>query len=414
MNQDLFERRQLIFGKGAHLFYEKPLTIVRGQGVHLFDESGRQFVDMYNNVPCIGHCHPHLVDAINAQVSTLNVHNRYLHEEILSYAERLVATHHDGIESVVMSCTGTEANEVAMLMARTITGGEGFICTDAAYHGNSAAVRQLTRARGSRLIKPIPFPESYRCDAEDERQFFLDRVDEQLAAFKNENVKVAGMLICSLCANEGLPNIPRGFMQEASELVRNAGGVMIADEVQAGLGRSGRWWGYETSGFMPDIVSMGKPLGAGVPLAATASSREHVERFRQGSGYFNTFASSPLQAAAGNAVLDVFESEQLVQNSATVGAYLANQLESINTNVEHIGDTRHQGLFIAIEWVESRSIKKPDRDGAVRIVNELKDRGFLIGNAGAFGNVLKLRPPLVFSQEHAERFLNAYSDVVKN
>ena len=414
MSHELFERRQQIFGRGAHLFYEHPLTIVRGQGVHLFDEDGQQFVDMYNNVPCIGHCHPHLVDAINAQVSTLNVHNRYLHESILSYAERLVATHHEGIESVVMSCTGTEANEVAMLMARTVTEGEGFICTDAAYHGNSAAVRQLTRAKGSRLIKPIPFPESYRSDEQDKRQYFLDRVDEQLAAFKADGVKPAGLLICSLCANEGLPNIPPGFMREASELVRNAGGVVIADEVQAGLGRSGRWWGYEASDYIPDIVSMGKPLGAGVPLAATASSREYVEKFRRGSGYFNTFASSPLQAAAGNAVLDVFESEQLVLNSATVGAYLASQLESINCDAEHVGDTRHQGLFIAIEWVETRETKKPDRDGAVRIVNQLKDHGYLIGNAGAYGNVLKLRPPLVFTQEHADGFLAAYSNIVKS
>ena len=414
MSMELFERRQQIFGRGAHLFYEKPLTLVRGQGVHLFDEKGERFVDMYNNVPCIGHCHPHLVEAINSQVATLNVHNRYLHEGILSYAERLVATHHDGIESVVMSCTGTEANEVAMLMARTITEGEGFICTNAAYHGNSAAVRQLTRARGTRLIKSIPFPESYRCDEQDKRQFFLNRVEEQLAAFKADDVKVAGMLICSLCANEGLPNIPHGFMRETSELVRNAGGVVIADEVQAGLGRSGNWWGYEESDFIPDIVTMGKPLGAGVPLAATASSREFVERFRLGSGYFNTFASSPLQAAAGNAVLDVFEEEQLIRNSATVGTYLADQLREINKDVEHVGDTRQKGLFIAIEWVESRESKRAYREGAIQVVNQLKDRGFLIGNAGAFGNVLKLRPPLVFQQEHADLFLSAYSDIVSN
>lgn len=412
MSQDLLERREQIFGRGAHLFYQKPLTIVRGEGVFLYDENGERFVDMYNNVPCIGHCHPHLVDAINTQVATLNVHNRYLHDGILTYAERLVATHHDRIESVVMSCTGTEANEVAMLMARTITGGEGFICTDAAYHGNSAAVRQLTRARGSKNIKPIPFPESYRCDTNDRAQFFLDRVDEQLTAFKAEGVKLAGMLICSLCANEGLPNIPQGFMTEAADMVRNAGGVMIADEVQAGLGRSGNWWGYEASEFVPDIVSMGKPLGAGVPLAATASSREYVEQFRRGSGYFNTFASSPLQAAAGNAVLDVFESEQLVDNSAAVGAFLARQLEEINSNVAQVGDTRNQGLFIAIEWVESRDSKTPDREGAVHVVNRLKERGFLIGNAGAFGNVLKLRPPLVFAKEHADAFLDAYADVV--
>ncbi|MCY4129420.1 MAG: aminotransferase class III-fold pyridoxal phosphate-dependent enzyme [Gammaproteobacteria bacterium] len=412
MSTALFERRQQVFGRGAHLFYKEPLTIVRGEGVHLFDESGQRFVDMYNNVPCIGHCHPHLVEAINTQVATLNVHNRYLHDGILSYAERLVATHHDGIESIVMSCTGTEANEVAMLMARTLTEGEGFICTNAAYHGNSAAVRQLTRARDSRLIRSIPFPESYRCDEPDKQKYFLDRVGEQLHAFKGDGVKLAGLLICSLCANEGLPNIPHGFMRDAAEMVRNAGGVVIADEVQAGLGRSGNWWGYEASDFVPDIVTMGKPLGAGVPLAATASSREYVEKFRLGSGYFNTFASSPLQAAAGNAVLDVFESEQLVRNSAEVGAYLAGQLETINHRVDQVGDTRHKGLFVAIEWVESRETKKPDRDGAVRIVNELKDRGFLIGNAGAFGNVLKLRPPLVFAKEHADQFLDAYSDAV--
>ena len=183
MQQALLKRRQQIFGRGAHLFYREPLTIVRGDGVYLYDGRGTRYTDMYNNVPCIGHCHPHLVEAINAQVATLNVHNRYLYDGILRYAERLVATHHGDIESIVMSCTGTEANEVAMLMARTVTEGEGFICTDAAYHGNSAAVRQLNRARGSRLVKPIPFPESYRCTAADAPQYFLDRMDAQLAAF---------------------------------------------------------------------------------------------------------------------------------------------------------------------------------------------------------------------------------------
>lgn len=413
MTQELLDRRQRVFGRGAHLFYREPLAIVRGEGVYLYDETDRRYVDMYNNVPCIGHSHPHLVDAINRQVRTLNVHNRYLHDGILTYGERLLATHHDGIEAIVMSCTGTEANEVAMLMARTVTGGEGFICTDAAYHGNSAAVRQLTRARGAKLVKPIQFPESYRCDAEDKRQHFVDQVEAQIAAFESDGVKLAGMLICSLCANEGLPDIPAGFMHEASARVRAAGGVVIADEVQAGLGRSGKWWGYETSGFTPDIVSMGKPLGAGVPLAATASSRDFVERFRTKSGYFNTFASSPLQAAAGNAVLDVFESEQLVANAAAVGERLASRLRELNASVPTVGDTRNKGLFVAIEWVKSRDSKEPDRDGAVEVVNALKDRGFLIGNAGAHGNVLKLRPPLVFSNENVDAFLEAYAEIVR-
>ena len=408
---ELVNRRESIFGRGAHLFYKQPIHIVRGAGVHLWDADGMHYTDMYNNVPCIGHSHPHLVAAINSQVRQLNVHNRYLHEEILRYGERLVATHHDGIESVVMSCTGTEANEVAMLMARTVTGGDGFICTDAAYHGNSAAVRQLTRARTTDTVKPIPFPESYRCASTDPLDFYLGKVKQQVEAFQSSGTNLAGMLICSLCANEGLPDIPEHFMDEAANLVREAGGLMIADEVQAGLGRSGNWWGYELSGFTPDIVSMGKPLGAGVPLAATAASRTLVEQFRTKSGYFNTFASSPLQAAAGNAVLDVFLSEQLVENAKSVGAYLWEELVAINRDLEHVGDTRQKGLFIGIEWVKSRDSKEPDRNGAVDVVNALKTRGFLIGNAGAFGNVLKLRPPLVFDRENADEFLVAYRDV---
>ncbi len=412
MSQDLLERRQRIFGRGAHLFYRKPLTIVRGEGVYLFAQDGTSYVDMYNNVPCIGHSHPHLVEAIHEQVSKINVHNRYLHDGILRYAERLVDTHHQGIESVVMSCTGTEANEVAMLMARSVTQGKGFICTDAAYHGNSAAVRQLTRARDTKFVKAIPFPESYRCQATDRAQHFLHHIDQKLADFEQDGIQVAGLLICSLCANEGLPNIPSGFMREAADRIRAAGGVVIADEVQAGLGRSGNWWGYTSSDFVPDIVTMGKPLGAGVPLAATASSQDFVERFRRHTGYFNTFASSPLQAAAGNAVLDIFEREQLIQNAAVIGSYLAEQLQSINQLVPYIGDTRHQGLFVAVECVKSRDTKEPDRHRAIEIVNALKDRGFLTGNAGAFGNVLKLRPPLVFTRTHADAFLAEYMKVV--
>lgn len=412
MSQELLDRRNRIFGRGAHLFYEQPLTIVRGAGVNLYDTTGKRFVDMYNNVPCIGHSHPHLVEAISSQVAQLNVHNRYLHESILRYGERLLALHHDAIECVVMSCTGTEANEVAMLMARTVTGGEGFICTDAAYHGNSAAVRQLTRARGTDTIRSIPFPESYRLEEQDKSGYYLTKLREELDVLASRGVKLAGLLICSLCANEGLPRIPEGFMQKAADMIHESGGVVIADEVQAGLGRSGRWWGYETSNFTPDIVTMGKPLGAGVPLAATASSRDFVEQFRQKTGYFNTFASSPLQAVAGNAVLDVFEDEQLVNNAKQTGAYLLDRIRSLNENITTVGDTRGSGLFIAIEIVKSASDKTADREAAVRIVNALKGRGFLIGNAGAYGNVLKLRPPLVFTRENADEFLETYSQVM--
>ena len=410
----LLDRRNQIFGKGAHLFYEDPLHIVKAKGVELFNKDGTRFIDMYNNVPCIGHCHPHLIDAINQQVATLNVHNRYLHEAILSYGERLIAKHHSGIESIVMSCTGTEANEVAMQMAKATTDGSGFICTNAAYHGNSTAVRQLTRAKVSKLIKPIDYPETYRCSSDDPTGFYLDQLNDQIAAFQQEGTQLAALLICSLCANEGLPDIPKSFLSEATSLVHAAGGLMIADEVQAGLGRAGRWWGYELSEFKPDIVVMGKPLGAGIPLAATASSRGIVEQFRSKTGYFNTFASSPVQAAAGNAVLDVIEQDDLVDNANKVGTYLADKLSAASELVPQVGDIRQKGLFIGIEWVESRKSKVPDRAGAAQLVNQLKSKGYLLGNAGANGNVLKLRPPLVFSKSNADDFVSAYTDTVSD
>ena len=403
----LSERRNQVLGTGAQLFYQEPLTIVRGDGVWLFNEHGDRFLDMYNNVPCIGHAHPHHVDKVSAQLWTLNVHNRYLHEEILRYGDRLTRTHHEDIQSVVFSCSGTEANEVALMIARAATGGIGIVCTDTAYHGNSHEVRQLSRPKDNPRVRSIEFPESYRCEANDPTQYFLNQLIQRIEEFEKDNIPFAGLLICSLCANEGLPNIPDGFMRAASEIVREHGGLVIADEVQAGLGRSGNWWGYELSGFKPDIVSMGKPLGGGVPLAATAASRELVETFRKSTHYFNTFASSPMQAAAGNAVLDIFEEEQLVSSAHSVGNRLVTKLRDMLESHPNVGDIRSKGLFIAIEWVESRENRKPDRRGAVQVVNRLKDLGCLIGNAGAYGNVLKIRPPLVYKDDHADIFLDA-------
>ena len=413
MTATLLQRRERLLGAGAPLFYREPVHIVRGEGVAVFDQDGRRYVDMYNNVPCVGHCHPHVVEAISEQVATLNVHSRYLHEGILDYAERLADHHHDGIESVVFTCTGTEANEVALMMARLATGGRGIVCTNAGYHGNSAAVRQLTRPKDNAgEVRSIPFPEIYRCQAQDPLNWYLDRLREVIESFKRDGIPFAGMLLCPILANEGLPDIPPGFMAQAAELTRAAGGVFIADEVQAGLGRTGLWWGYETQGVQPDIAVMGKPLGAGVPVAATAASRELVETFRRGSRYFNTFAASPLQAAVGNAVLDVIENEHLRTNVASVGQALRDKLKELQAGCEAMGDVRGHGLFIGVEWVQDRAAKKPDRAGAVSVVNAMKDKGFLIGNAGAFGNVVKIRPPLVFSSVDAAAFLTAFEETL--
>lgn len=418
-NLDLTERRDRLLGAGAPLFYDEPVNIVRGEGVYLFDNDGRRYVDMYNNVPCVGHCHPHVVEAMQAQAATLNVHSRYLHEGILDYAERLTGHLDPSLSSVVFACTGTEANEVAMRMARVVTGGRGFICTNSAYHGNSAEVGKLTRVRETRdaVIRSIPFPEMYRPMDEGASgvaltDLYLKEVERAIDELAADDIPLAGMLVCPILANEGLPDIPEEFMARAAAMIHEAGGLFISDEVQAGFCRTGNWWGYEASGVLPDIVTLGKPMGAGLPLSGVVAAKPVVDAFRAATRYFNTFASSPLQAAVGMAVLDVIEDEGLRENVADVGAYLKGELTRRHNDSQPIGDIRGQGLFIGLEWVSDRVAKTPDREGAVRAVNRLKQKGFLTSNAGAFGNVLKIRPPLVFGREHADAFLTAFDETM--
>ena len=414
-NTALLERRNRLFGKGSTLFYEQPIQLVRGEGVSIYDESGRRYVDLYNNVPCVGHCHPHFVKTVSSQIKTLNVHNRYLHQSILDYTDRLINTHHESIESVIFSCTGTEANEIALQMARLVTGGRGIICTDATYHGNSVEVSKLTGAKSNQGdVRPVPFPETYRTDTEDPLNHHLKELQLVIESFREDGTPFAGMLVCPILANEGLPNMPKGYMAEAAKIVHKAGGVFMADEVQAGLCRTGMWWGYQTMDVIPDIVTMGKPLGGGIPLAATAASREITETFRRHTRYFNTCASSPVQAAAGSAVLDIIEQDNLQENVTTVGHFLHERFLKIQQKHKAIGDVRGYGLFRGLEFVTDLKSKTPDKKTAVRVVNALKERGFLTGNAGAYDNVLKVRPPLVFSKDDAEEFLGALEQTLED
>lgn len=413
----LAARRDRALGAGAPLFYDTPLHIVRGEGVHLFGADGQRYVDMYNNVPCVGHAHPAVVEAMACQQGTLNVHSRYLHEGIVAFAERLADLHGPEIESVVFSCSGTEANEVALRMARLATGRTGIVCTNATYHGNSEAVARLNRIGADRNsagdVRAIPFPEMLRplvpgASEAELADVYLERLRGAIRSLEQDGVGFAGLIVCSIFANEGLPDVPRGFMTRAAEIVRDAGGVVIADEVQAGYGRTGRWWGYDVTGFKPDIVVTGKPMGNGLPLAATAASRPLVEGFRAATRYFNTFASSPLQAAVGMAVLDVIEREDLLENVAAVGAFLKAALAERKARFGSIVDVRGHGLFVGVEIAKADTARSPDSDRAVEVINRLKDNGFLTSNAGAYRNVVKIRPPLVFTQRHAEEFLVAF------
>jgi len=417
---NLLARRNAALGAGAPLFYEEPLHIVRGDGVHVFDANGRRYVDMYNNVPCVGHGNPHVVEAMARQQATLNVHSRYLHEGVIAFAERLAALHGPQIESVILSCSGTEANEVALRMARLATGKRGIVCSNATYHGNSELVGSLSRLgqqpAANSAVSAFPFPEKYRpvalnlsdaalCDA------YLAKLEEAIARLEANGEGIAALIVCSIFANEGLPDVPAGFMPRAAAMVREAGGLVIADEVQAGYARTGNWWGYEVTGFVPDIVVTGKPMGNGLPLAATAASRALIETFRARTRYFNTFASSPLQAAVGMAVLDEIERRDLRSNVASVGAALKASLTQRKGASDTIGDVRGHGLFIGVEMVKPAD-GAPDTDLAKRAINLLKDKGFLTSNAGVFGNVVKIRPPLTFSHENATEFLGAWDETV--
>jgi 4-aminobutyrate aminotransferase-like enzyme len=418
--QDLLARRNRVFGRGAPLFYSEPLQIVRGDGAFLFDAQGRRYVDLYNNVPCVGHANPRVAEAVARAQRTLNVHSRYLHEDIVRLAERYTALHGEAIENVVFSCSGTEANEIAIQIARIATGKRGILCCAGAYHGNSTLVSQLTEVDPDKPrtgdVRSFPLPDPYRlpaaAGAAPAAEYYLRRAEAAIQALEQDAGGVAAMLVCPILANEGTPNMPVGFLAQLAERVRRAGGLVIADEVQAGYGRTGRWWGYSVAGIRPDVVVTGKPMGNGVPLAATASRADLMQGFRDRSRYFNTCASSPLQAAAGLAVLEEIESRGLVEHVGKLGAFLSSELRARAGRRPWLGEVRGPGLFINIEIIKDGSSRAPDPALAARIVDELVKEGFLTGTNGALGNQVKIRPPLVLEEPEARAFLAAFDRVM--
>lgn len=414
----LLERRDRALGPGAPTFYETPVHLVRGEGVWLFDADGKRYLDVYNNVPVAGHSHPRIVEAMQRQASTLNVHSRYVCEDVVAYAERLMALHAEPLSTLTMGCSGTEALEVAVQTARAATGGRAVLISNATYHGNSTEVRRAAYGPFEPDYLRVPFPEAYRplregASESELRELYLDEIRSSLAELSKQGIPLAGMLFCPIFANEGLPNVPKGFLGAAAKLVRDAGGLVILDEVQAGFGRTGQWWGYEVMDCVPDIVTMGKPMGSGFPLSGVGMSFELAKTFHEKCFYFNTTAGTPLQAAVGNAVLDIMEEEKLVENAAKVGGLLKSELERFVDRYEHVGDVRGRGLFIGIEWVKDREARKADRAGAEQFAERMKKKGFLLAAAGQRGNVLKIRPPLVFEKEHAELLLTALDETAK-
>jgi 4-aminobutyrate aminotransferase-like enzyme len=414
--RELIARRSRLLGPAYRLFYENPVQFVRGEGVWLYDPAGRRYLDAYNNVASVGHCHPRVVEAIARQAAVLNTHTRYLHETVLDYAEKLLATFPHEIGHVMFTCTGSEANDLALRVARTCTGGTGFIVTETAYHGVTVALAEMSPSLGLPLpkdshIRLVPAPRSAGAEA---GEVFAKHVRQALDDMKRSGIRPAALLVDTIFSSDGVFADPAGFLRPAVEAVRAAGALFIADEVQPGFGRCGtHMWGFARHDLVPDLVSMGKPMGNGHPIAGLAARPELLKEFGARSRYFNTFGGNPVSAAAGIAVLEVIEREGLVENARRTGAYLADQLRTLQGRHALIAEVRGAGLFIGVELRRDGAAGEPASSETARIVNMLRERGVLISAAGAKGNVLKIRPPLVFGTEHADLFVQNLDQVLQ-
>jgi len=407
-------------GSAYRLFYEQPIHLVRGEGVWLFDADGKKYLDMYNNVPHVGHCHPHVVDAISQQVQTLNTHTRYLHENVVNYAERLTGKFAAELDTAMFSCTGSEANELALRIAKSCTGGAGVIVTDYAYHGNTQAIYEISTESIPKdelpdYVVTVPAPDAFRGKhrGTDTGAQYAEYAHDAIELLRSRGIKPAAFVVDTIISSGGVVAPPAGYLSAVADIVHDAGGLFVADEVQPGFGRTGKhFWGFEADGVEPDIVTMGKPMGNGHPLSAVVTRRELVDEFSNHSRYFNTFGGNPVSCAAGLAVLDVIENESLQRNALAVGEYIVAGLWQLAERHECIGDVRGSGLFLAVELVSDRDKRTPATDFAARVVNALRDSGVLTGSIGPDNNILKLRSPLVLTINDADYMLGILDEVL--
>ncbi len=418
-NADLISRRARLLGPNVATFYEEPVHIVKGEGVWLWDAEGRKYLDCYNNVPHVGHCHPGVVEAIAKQAATLNVHTRYLHDLMLDYLDQLMATMDAPLSMAIMTCTGSEANDLALRMARAVTGKTGVIATNHTYHGNTLAVSQLSttsKPAGPAFdnVRFVPAPDSYRpSGGMADARAFAQSVAEKIAELEAAGHGFSALLLCPIFANEGFPEQEPGWLKPTAEVVKKAGGILIADEIQPGFGRVGsHFWGYQRAGIAPDIVTLGKPMANGHPVGAAVTSEALMTEFRKHSRYFNTFGGNPVSCAAALATLNIVLTEKLQYNAADVGNYAMEGLRELATRHDMIGNVRGNGFFFGAELVSDREAKTPAPELTLRIVNLLRQRGILLNLIGLHRNVLKIRPPMVFSKVNADMLLYALDDVM--
>jgi 4-aminobutyrate aminotransferase-like enzyme len=411
----LLDARGKLIGPSLSISYEKPLHIVRGVLQYLVDASGRRFLDAVNNVAHVGHAHPDVVRAGQRQMSALNTNTRYLHEAILEYAERLQATLPSSLSVCYFVNSGSEANELAIRMARAFTGERDLIVVDSGYHGNTSTLVEVSPYKfdgpgGSGAppwVHAVPMPDTYRGpfrENDDNAGLkYAQAVREAVGRIRQAGRRPAGFLCEPILSCGGQVPLPAGYLAEAYRHVRAAGGLCIADEVQVGLGRVGsHWWGFERQRVTPDIVTMGKPLGNGHPLGAVVCTADVAARFTNGMEYFNTFGGNPVSCVIGREVLDVIGREGLRENAASTGAYLMSGLRDLGARHAVIGDVRGAGLFVGVELVADRDERTPAGRAASYIANRMRENGVLLSTDGPDNNVLKIKPPLCFARGDAD------------
>lgn len=418
---ELLAVRKSRLGPSLTLSYDESLHIVRGSGTYLFDGRGRRYLDAVNNVAHVGHSNPRVVAAASDQMAVLNTNTRYLHDEVLRYADRLAATLPEPLDVVYLVNSGSEANELAIRLVRTATGATDIVCLDHGYHGNTSTLIDVSPYKfngpgGSGppdWVAVLPSPDPYRDNnfsGPEAADHYLAAVDETLLAHQG---RIAGLIAEAIpsCAGHIVPE--PGVLAAAYRVVREREALVIADEVQTGFGRVGSaFWAFELHHVVPDVVTMGKPIGNGHPIGAVVTTREIAAAFDTGMEYFNTFGGNPVSSAVGNAVLDVIEGESLQENALLVGTELMSALRAVAERHDVIGDVRGAGLFIGIEMVADRTSQEPAPSLTKRIVEHAKSEGVLLSIDGPHSNVIKIKPPLVFSSVDATRLVSVVEEAL--
>ena len=407
----LLRRRARLLAPTYQLFYDEPLQIVRAADVWMYDEQGRAYLDAYNNVPVVGHCHPQVVEALARQAATLNTHTRYLAELPLQLAEELLATLPPQFASVIFTCTGSEANDLAVRICKAATGGTGFIITEFAYHGATDVIAGMSPEDGGPLgpgVYAVPAPLGAAGAAA-----FGGEVRRSLERMRADGVQPAALLLDTIFASDGVAPHPAGFLAEAVRHVREAGALFIADEVQPGFGRVGEaMWGFQRHGVIPDLVTMGKPMGNGHPVAAVAGQPGVLAAFARRTRYFNTYGGNSVSCAAALAVLQVIRERGLLANALASGEHLQRRLRALAARCAAIREVRGAGLFLGVELGENRASGLAGAPEAARVMNALRRRGVLVGTTGRRGDALKIRPPLTFAPEHADLLVEALEEAL--